>query len=272
MNGEAWSEDELSTLRTLYADSEKIDLLNLLPNRTWSSIRQRAYKDGIIRTDAPAAENDFSYTTNNLDIAYLLGIYLTDGFTTKNHNRTRRLGLTVLDKSIQNRFQDAGSGLFGKRNSIFTNNEKYWSSWIYSIQLCNWLNTVTQDKKWLPDFVYTESVEWQKEFLAGLIDGDGWATFSPNRYKTKDGKPTETWYCQIGLVGLLDSYMTGVPRLLDMLRVEHSGLKKRAPRKDGYQWQAVILIRPKSFLENGLYFHCERKASKVEGFSKYISQ
>ncbi len=146
----------------------------------------------------------------------------------------------------------------------------YWRVYVSSKSLSRWLENATKCKTILPDFVSKQTPKWQREFLSGVLDGDGWATFSQNRYKTKSGKPP-TWYCQIGIVGIRNNtYLCQVPKLLDKLGVKYR-INYQKPRKKGHLPQQRILIRPKSFLDCGLYFHVKRKQDKVQSFHEYIS-
>ena len=218
--------------------------------------------------------NNFDYQCGSLDIAYLLGIYLTDGYI--HRGSSLRLAVVVLDKEICDRMALAATSLFQKSPMIrqvvkmYKEQEKlYWKIEICSNSLCEWLSQVTNGKTRIPDFVFSESREWKLEFLAGALDGDGFATFSTNRYKTKSGK-SPTWYAQLGICGVRDNtYLNDVPRLLDQLGVKYY-IGYTPPRKEGYLEQQRILIRPESFLLNELYFYVQRKKDKVSRFSEYL--
>lgn len=211
-------------------------------------------------------KNIFQHVPGNLDIAYILGIYLTDGYVVYNESSGQyKLELLCLDKSIHERFQLANKNLFGKYGSISPKKIKYFSSLICSKSLVEWLVETTNHKKVLPQFVYDENLDWKKEFLAGLLDGDGYFSISKSRYETLNGKG-ESWYTQIGIVGCMyDCYLTGVPKLLDSMGIKY-GIHKKPPRQEHYRWQQHVIIRPTSFYENNLYFYCDRKQKKVENY------
>lgn len=217
--------------------------------------------------------NNFYYKDNNSATAYLLGIYLSDGYIYPNKYK---LEVVQLDKEIPEKVQMASYKLFGKKPKISIKTKiykgkpkKYWKTAVCSKSLCNWLTHETRNKQIIPDVVYNQTKEWKKLFISGLLDGDGWATFSQNRYETKSGK-LPTWYCQIGLVGASDRYITGFPRLLDQLGVLYT-INYVPPRKEGYKKQTRVLIKPTSFIEKGLYFNVSRKIKKVESFNSYLA-
>lgn len=221
-------------------------------------------------------QNDFYYQYGSLDIAYLLGVYLTDGYI--HRGSSLRLAMVVRDREICDRVALAAKSLFQKSPMVrqvvkmYKEKEKlYWKVEVCSSSLCKWLHQVTYDKTELPDLVFSESREWKLELLAGMLDSDGWATFSQNRYKTKSGKPP-TWYSQVGICGVRDNtYLSDVPRVLDQLGVRYK-IGYLPPRKEGYLEQQRVLINPESFLLNGLYFYIQRKIDKVSQISEYISR
>lgn len=211
--------------------------------------------------------NNFYWSDNNNAIAYILGIYLTDGSVFSTDKSSKRFHVATLDREIPEKVSEASELLFGKRAKVYPVKEKYWGVYVNSQSMSNWLVNETNDKQCLPVQVFHQSKDWLRLFLSGLLDGDGWATFSQNRYATKDGKPP-TWYAQIGLVGLTDSYLIDVPGVLNILNVRHK-INKVAPRKEGYQEQTRILINPVSFVEAGLFFNVTRKQRKVDAFKHY---
>ena len=213
----------------------------------------------------------FEYTKGNLDIAYLLGIYLTDGYVKDERYRKRGMSmrLRVVDRDIAENVQRVANNLVGQTYNIRkvppkkANRQPFYEISIHNLSLCEWLKNVTGDSKdYMPNFVYTESKEWQKEFLAGLIDGDGWVSVRLARKNARPDLPS-SWWASIGLCGDSSKYFKDIRKLLTYMNVDHS--------YTSYYDRAVdeVRIKTSSFVENDLYFKCERKAKKVEIIKLY---
>lgn len=67
--GRGWSDAELNTLKAYFSIASQSDLLSLLPNRTWSSIKQMAMKLGLSRqVDCKGwTEDELSYLYSNYE-------------------------------------------------------------------------------------------------------------------------------------------------------------------------------------------------------------
>lgn len=208
--------------------------------------------------------NKFVPDVSSINMAYLLGIFLTDGYAGEEGVRLR-----TIDKDIAERFCDIGYELFGKRSKIhkFANNsnngyksQDFYEVMIYSVQLSSWLKDITNSKKDIPEFVFQMNEIWLKEFLAGILDGDGWCSVNSKR---KNNNPTDRldWYATIGFCGIKDSYVVQLESLLQSLGVQYS---RNIKTLDSRLEMAEYRIKVSSFIQNGLYFNCNRKQQKVE--------
>jgi hypothetical protein len=208
--------------------------------------------------------NKFVPDVSSINMAYLLGIFLTDGYAGKEGVRLR-----TIDKDIAERFCDIGFELFGKCSKIhkFANNsgdkhkrQDFYEVVIYSVQLSRWLKDMTNSKKNIPEFAFQMNDIWLKEFLAGILDGDGWCSVN---YKRKNNNPTDRldWYATIGFCGIKDSYVVQSESLLQSLGVQYSKYTKIL---DSGLELVEYKIKVSSFIQNSLYFNCNRKQQKVE--------
>lgn len=201
-----------------------------------------------------------------MNIAYILGIYLTDGYIKDEVYRGRSMSmrLRVVDKDIAENLQNAALNLLGKEYKIKKvipkekNCQPFYEINIYSNMLCRWLRNVTgRSKDFMPNFVYTESQEWKREFLAGLIDGDGWVSVSLVRNK-KNPTRKDSWWATIGLCGAPTTYFKDIEKFFAHMGVDYSYTSCETKTVD------EVRIKTSSFIENDLYFRCERKQKKVE--------
>jgi hypothetical protein len=207
--------------------------------------------------------NKFVFDKNNLDIAYLLGMYLTDGYIYKDNYRFR---LRVIDEDLAQNIADIALRLFGKEvkvRKVRADNcvqGYYFQAEICSKSLCEWLRQQTTDKKYIPEWVYIQDDTWKKEFLAALIDGDGHVSVNHRHFKNERQNPT--WVCNIGLCGEVGTYIMGMRRLLDEMNIKHS-YKDSPPRDGNNATMRKIYFQPHSFIENNLYVKCKRKLKNL---------
>lgn len=211
-------------------------------------------------------KKNFVFQDNDLRIAYLLGIYLTDGYIRRSTDGVR-IRLKSIDIDIIQKFVDIIYSYTGKLHSITkqksdaTGKYYHYEAACYNKELCDWLEDVTQKKMFVPDLVYSQSIEWKKEFLAGLLDGDGWCSVSQVRKKNNPNS-NPSWWATIGLCGPVDSYIKGMRKFFEHMGIEYS-YHDRIP-KGGTVLMREYRIQTKSFIENELYFKCDRKSKKAD--------
>lgn len=196
---------------------------------------------------------------DSLNMAYLLGVYLTDGSIYKGLFR-----LNSIDYDFMERVADILEELGGKRPNIrevirrSKNHSQAWEMAITNHELCEWLERVTDKKQKLPEFVFRMSLDWQKEFLAGILDGDGWISLTEQTNKTT-GHIRKA--ARIGFIGIKNSYMLDIQKLLAKMGIVYSYRDRQ--RENHLQEMREYTIRPKYFVEAGLYFRIERKVKKT---------
>jgi hypothetical protein len=96
----------------------------------------------------------------------------------------------VIDEEFAQRVQEAIGNLTGQlHNTIFvreTPAREYYKAYSGNQELCEWLQRVTCDKRIIPDVMVDAMPVLKKEFIAGLMDGDGWICVSE-----KDSRATQ---------------------------------------------------------------------------------
>lgn len=198
--------------------------------------------------------------TDSLDFAYLLGVYLTDGSIYKGMFR-----LNSIDYDFMERVANILQKIVGRRPNIRKmkkRNKKHSDAWEMAIMakdLTKFLELETDKKQRLPYFVFNKPLDWQKEFLAGILDGDGWISIQESAPNKKTGHIRTA--AKIGFVGIKDSYMKDMQKLLTKMGIIYSYNDRK--RSDALQEMREYIIRPKYFVEAGLYFRIERKVKKT---------
>lgn len=205
----------------------------------------------------------FKYQKGNLDVAYLIGIYLSKGRLNRD---TSQLEVTTLDLEVCDRIAKAAFSLFGIRSEIKQKN-KFFQVHIPNKSLCLWLTGSTENKSSLPKCVFGESREWQKELLSGIFDGDGFYALSQDRMQNA---PTVHWFFKIAINTSKYNYVAGLPKLLDSMGIKY--YYKKNFDKFGKLTGIELDIDPESYIRNGLFCYSARKQERVGIVGDYLME
>jgi hypothetical protein len=97
-----WSLDEINLLKQLYPNPKnKQQILELLPHRTWGSIRTESYKLGVTMEKPTKCLLDFS-NIDSEEKAYILGFIAADGFISNTNKQFNCwvLGIQIAEKDL----------------------------------------------------------------------------------------------------------------------------------------------------------------------------
>jgi len=179
-NNPKWTDQEIDIIKKYYPmNGSNFIQQNLLPHRSISEIRQKAFKLGV--KFSTYNENYFE-KIDTIDKAYFLGLFYTDGYVT---NKTNRVGieLNIKDKYILEELLKCLDSNLNvkerKRKNSFDNNKNIY---VCSILINNKkLHTDLINLGCLPskskiiklpnNNQVPEKFFWH--FLRGVIDGDG---------------------------------------------------------------------------------------------------
>lgn len=189
----------------------------------------------------------------NKELAYLLGVYLTDGsITEKNFN------LQVIDRDFAERTltclktirPDSTSFLRERNDNTSWNRQKRYVIKVGLGEWADWFRSQTNGKHHIPICMDTAQEGIKKWFIAGVLDGDGFIT------KTKRPESQQYQY-RIGIGGVADGWIYEFRELLSLMRVRCNKIEK-FKTKNG-RWFCRFTVKPKSFFDAGLFFTIERK-------------
>ena len=200
----------------------------------------------------------FQFQNLNKQLSYLLGVYLSDGYVMKEEqqNNYRRFGLECIDKDFAEKTQNCINYLTGEKKTIrerISSKEPkriYYRATSSNQNLCFWLEEETGLKTKIPTRIFESPIELKKEFLAGLLDGDGWVTKQTNKNAVSIG------------FAIKDNWIWQVRFLLQKIGVETSDIKIMNKKNPVY----FFIIRSKSFIKNKLYFSIKRKQERINNF------
>lgn len=206
---------------------------------------------------------------NSKDLAYITGIYLTDGYI---HSKNGRRGLRLrnIDRDIHEYYLDRIFSITGRRIKLQEYKTGY-SSTVYESEICDsyLVETMTNETKLkaiIPIYIHEMNIEDTKEFLAGLLDGDGWCSVSEKRRESNPNPENSHWHATIGIAGKQDSYIRFLPKILNKLNIKFS-MSEVKTEKGTLMFSYRLDNR--GCVESDIYFHCQRKQEKFELIKQY---
>lgn len=233
----SWSDKELALLQEHYQYASKGYLMRLFPQKTYTNIRNKATKLGLKRISQDRYYVDHeAFSQWNEQSAYFLGFILADGHLCYAGDKYIQICVSERDKDILEKFicytKYEGHILKGQPEKHNINISGQYISNVSSTLRVNISNArIVQDiiKKGVPagNKTYTATFpyvppKYMKDFIRGIIDGDGWITVSKNGYVS------------IGVVGT-QSVVEGVRNNYNM---DCSSNKVR--QKGEHYWDCII--------------------------------
>lgn len=200
------------------------------------------------------SRQDFTLTK---DLAYLFGVYLTDGSITECNFQLQAIDKDFVGKTLNlwKRFVKTKSLLRERLDTGGWNKQKRYVVKIGIGKYARWFRDETNGKHHLPYGIWDTQDGVKKSFIAGVMDGDGWIS------KTKR-KNSPCYQYRIGVGGVADGWIYEFRELLISQGVKCNKIE-RFRTKNG-RWFCRFNINPKSFFDSKLYFTIERKVKRCE--------
>lgn len=202
---------------------------------------------------------------DNINRAYLFGAYLGDGYCGK-FKKHYHFRIVSEDEDVIERTKQIVNFLFNKNYHLISIKPNKTSLYSFTVasnkNLFEMLISETSYKTRLPEFVMNSDQKTKAEFVAGLMDTDGYISSCKNKFEQQrfslgfinSGK----WLGQF--IALLQSL--GVKVGKKTLKRKYRSVNE----KDCYQ----ININLRSFIEAGLYFNCRRKQQVLEKYKSSV--
>lgn len=216
-----WTETEDYILKNLYEYAPKHFIQNFLPDRHWPSIIQRATKvHGLTRYSQDQYDVDYNYFEYwDRENAYIFGFILADGHLINKNVKALQFELKKEDADILYKIKKAlryeGKVKLGRTARLQINNAKIIKDLVEK-------GMPDYDKSRRASFPSSLPEEYYRDFIRGVIDGDGWI------YVESDGR------IDLGLCGNIDL----IKPIKDLFPIDCS---KNSIRKDkGHCWRFQI--------------------------------
>jgi DNA-binding transcriptional regulator WhiA len=194
--------------------------------------------------------------------AYILGTYLSDGCVTKEYGKNV-FRLEVMDEDYAIAFFNALKR-YGVNHlkSYKIKNERYKRGYSFFVvtrdnDLCERLLLETNRKSIIPSYVFKWDKHIKREFIAGMMDGEGYA--SKRKKPLRNGSQNY----QLG-IGMEYKLLEQFKRILQSVGVSVG--KFTFAKKVVNKQVASISLNIKSWHEAGCYFYIQRHQSRINEY------
>lgn len=191
--------------------------------------------------------------------AYLVGVYLGDGCVTHQWTERRQKRTCFRLNTIDQDFADATKAALQEHtkmaicqsaHSVSKSSKQNHTLWCGDAALCDRLVIETDAKDKLPDWIWTVSQDEKLEFIAGLMDSEGYAAVNPKGQLSIGFKSCDVWFHDF-------------IRVLNSAGIEVGKIGIEKPRKPGYKTPRRFTVRRQSWLDSKAYFKIQRKQRRV---------
>ena len=253
-----WNDLEDEILREHFNYAPKNYLMTLLPNRTWNSILQRGikfHKLSRLTKDRIFVNYKFFDEWNNIN-SYVVGFILADGhLIDKKESHSLQIEVAIKDIDI---LQKIKSALQFQGDLYITGNSA-------KLQ-CNNVNIVKQlknkgvpsvNKSYVAKFPDNLPSIFQKPFIRGLIDGDGWSRIEK--------------YDNVYNVGLCGTYelVSEVKKLLPV-NCENNQIRQQGKNCWRFNIKGKKALQIASWLYDDAEIYLERKRNAYFEFLNFL--
>jgi intein-encoded DNA endonuclease-like protein len=203
--------------------------------------------------------------------AYLLGVYLGDGCVTTSGVIAPTTGraslvfrLNTIDRDFAEATADALLALTGKRPNIREHSVKMKNAannfaFTHACrELCEQLVADTNDKTAIPAYVFGWADDLKREFIAGLMDSEGFVTMNQHGCAYMGFKSCDVWFQDF-------------VRILQSVGVQIGKIGVEQPRKPGYKTPRRFTIKMRSWVDSGCRFNILRKQRRVDAWTEKVS-
>jgi intein/homing endonuclease len=196
----------------------------------------------------------WKFKESSESLCYLIGIYITDGWITKQHGTSHpnQIGIVSTTSEIIAHSKICISDLGLRWNErkdarplLRKGKKPQHGLMIYSTDFATWLQNSCNHKSKIPNFIFDAPLEHQLAFIAGIIDGDG--------HVTTHGSI---------LIRGVDSWLKTLPRLLEIMAIRSAGLKVSEILPSGKTYYRVS-IRRSDFRQIGGWCIVQSKYERI---------
>lgn len=191
------------------------------------------------------------------EIAYLLGVYLTDGSITDKNFQLQAIDRDFVELTLNclRTIRPESTAIIRERNE-----KTGWNKSIRYIikvgmgEYAQWFEWITNKKHHLPFIIWKSNDGIKRWFIAGIMDGDGWIS------KTERKNSPQFQY-RLGIGGVEDGWIYEFRELLNSFNVKCNKVERVLTKNN--RWFCRFGINPKTFFDAKLFFTIKEKKKGV---------
>lgn len=201
--------------------------------------------------------------------AYLLGAILTDGHLA-HVGYQRVVTISVIDRDFIEAVNESCQSMVGRTYSVIEvpprgRQQRQFALRMTNKRLYEWVFQQTEGKQRVPRGVYRAPREVQEQFVAGVMDGDGWVSIL---WRPTVKRAEISSFVQIGLASC-DPWLDDMKRLCDSM-----GLPSKGPslmKRNNPNWRPIrrLNFKVKPFVQAEIPMRIRRKADRLVGLRRY---
>lgn len=272
--GKSWTTEEENFIKTnyIFRDVNSIDYIANQLKRTKKSILHRITKMGITNVDHTVHHDCPMKIKKPIpETAYILGAYLSDGWTNKCYFELHSIDKdyceavikcldVILDGDYNRVIKEYSLEKLNKNKTVKYTSPQYRIK-VRSTDLVTWLQTVTHCKQTIPvEFIENNALD----LLSGLMDGDGSIGIN-NNYSSDQYSHYKITLCGHKYIyGSVKKY----PAIFSKLRIRYT---ETNPKAETFGF-AIYNLNKHDVINSGLSFKIKRKQTRLDKLREILNE
>lgn len=273
-NAKPWTKSELDYIKANYIFRDKNSIAKIASelSRSRKAVRHAITKLGITNIENVKKYQDCSMKIKHStpETAYILGVYLSDGWTHKDVFELSSIDREYCEEVIRC-LEAILIGEFNKTireysmDKINQNKQVKYTSNLYKIRvrstdLATWLRIITNSKQTIPqEFIENNP----KELLSGLMDGDGSISISKARYDIKG-----SYKITLCGHGYIYQSVQKYPKIFAKLNIRYT---ETNPKTESVGF-VIYNLNKADFVNSGCEFKILRKREKLNKLREILNE
>ena len=215
-----------------------------------------------------------------LALSYLSGVYMGDGCISKARYKVKgkdysywRFTLSAIDldfieasaKAFKDAF-DRDAKIYGPyTDKRFSKSKPSWRIHVHGEELLG-LKEDTQDRNRLPKFIKYGDDDEKREFVAGIMDSEGYC--AKTKWRTKRNGHDWSGHRYLLGVAACDPWIDEFASFLQSLGIKTYKRHVWKPKQDGRKTKITYHMNKESFLNSGCYFKIARKNERLLDYAR----
>lgn len=195
--------------------------------------------------------------TLNKELAYLFGVYLTDGSISEKNFQLQAIDKDFVEQTLSfwKKFIPSSTAHLRERSDTTSwNKQKRYVIKIGIGDFAAFFEGQTIKKHHIPLCIWKADRIIKRWFIAGIMDGDGWISKTQREYNENN------FQYRIGIGGVEEGWIMEFRDLMQELGVKCNKVERYTTKNN--KWFCRFHMNPKSFFNANLFFTIKRKTER----------